>query len=286
MLACMSVSTYTAVHLGRGSCIQVLGSHMSSEYNMENLVKAPFPENPELAAHHRRVRAARYRATHLTSGLTNKQVHWQPEASRWSIAQCLQHLVVTGRKMVPRLAWGIAEARRKGWLSPGPFRYGWLSTWLVQQVSYTGGPPRRRFRAPRAYHPMAYGFEGFPGRTDHSFKAAKRAGETGQPDRGLRPDAAGDSVPTSQPDGAGSPVGACPSLDGLLRDFFLLQDHLQGLMEKADGVDLARIKVTSAASRWLRLSLGLWFALLVGHQERHLAQAERVRKQADFPSGR
>ncbi len=252
---------------------------------METLAKAPFPENPELAAHLRRVGDARERAARLTSGLTAAQVHWQPEVGCWSIAQCLQHLVVTGGKMVPRLAWGIAEARRKGWLSPGPFQYGWLSNWFVRQVSDMGWPPRRRFRAPPAYNPMAYGFEGYPGRIHQPLGTAKRVGEAGQQDDGGRPEGADDTAPASQPDGAGSPVGARPSPDDLLLDFLLLQDHLQGLMEKADGVDLARIKITSAASRWLRLRLGQWFALLAGHQERHLAQAERVRERVDFPSG-
>jgi hypothetical protein len=161
----------------------------------------------------------------LVRGLTEDQLNQQPAPGSWSIAQCLNHLVITGQKMVPRLAWGVAQARQKGWLGTGPFKYGWLGNWFVRQVADATSPPRRRFSAPRTYAPAEH-FD--------------------------------------------------PSV--LLQDFLLLQDHWQGLLEKADGVDLSRVRVASAAARFLRLQLGQWFALLVGHQERHLSQAERARE--------
>lgn len=196
---------------------------------MGTLQETPLPRNPELADLTRRVEAARPRASRLLSGLTREQANRQPEPGGWPVAQCLHHLVITGQKMVPRLAWGVARARQKRWLAEGPFRYGWLGNWFVRQVIDVSSSPRRRFPAPRAFAPTE----------DHD-----------------------------------------PSV--LLQDFLLLQDHWQGLLEKADGVDLARVQVTSAASRFVRLQLGQWFALLVGHQERHLGQAERARGKLGF----
>jgi len=196
---------------------------------MQTKQATPLPRNPELADLARRVVAARPRASRLLLGLTREQANWQPAPGSWSAAQCLHHLVITGQRMVPRLAWGIARARQKGWLAEGPFRYGWLGNWFVRKVVDVSSPPRRRFSAPRAFAPTE----------DHD-----------------------------------------PS--DLLQDFLLLQDHWQGLLEKADGVDLARVRITSAASRLVRLQLGQWFALLVGHQERHLGQAERAREKLGF----
>jgi len=63
----------------------------------------------------------------------------------------------------------------------------------------------------------------------------------------------------------------------LLGAYGALQRNMVERVEAANGLDLARIKVTSPATRWVRLSLGQWFALIAGHQERHLAQARRAR---------
>ncbi len=66
--------------------------------------------------------------------------------------------------------------------------------------------------------------------------------------------------------------------------FNQLQDEFAVRIERANGLDLARIKVPSAAggvAGLLKLSLGQWFALLANHQDRHLAQARDVRTAMD-----
>ncbi len=63
--------------------------------------------------------------------------------------------------------------------------------------------------------------------------------------------------------------------------FDRLQTDFIERLRHAKGLDLARIKVPSAAGGFgvlIRLSLGQWFALLANHQDRHLAQAMDVRK--------
>ncbi len=51
--------------------------------------------------------------------------------------------------------------------------------------------------------------------------------------------------------------------------------YLQKL-ERANGLDLKKIKVPSPALSILKLSLGQWFALLINHQKRHYVQAREV----------
>jgi hypothetical protein len=55
-------------------------------------------------------------------------------------------------------------------------------------------------------------------------------------------------------------------------------------MVGASGVDLAAVKVTSPASKLLRLSLGMAYWILTAHEKRHLWQARNVRNNAAFPS--
>jgi hypothetical protein len=51
------------------------------------------------------------------------------------------------------------------------------------------------------------------------------------------------------------------------------------------GLHLARIRITSPASRFFRMSLGQCFGMLAAHQRRHLWQARGVRDTDGFPSG-
>jgi hypothetical protein len=55
-------------------------------------------------------------------------------------------------------------------------------------------------------------------------------------------------------------------------------------LRQANGVDLAKARVRSPASRWLRLPLGSAFALMAAHERRHLWQARQVLARRDCPS--
>lgn len=47
-------------------------------------------------------------------------------------------------------------------------------------------------------------------------------------------------------------------------------------LRQANGLDLARSRVASPAARWIRMSLGSGFAMMIAHERRHLQQARRV----------
>jgi hypothetical protein len=49
------------------------------------------------------------------------------------------------------------------------------------------------------------------------------------------------------------------------------------LMEKANGLDLARVKIPLIQPKWAKMPLGARFALITAHDRRHLWQAEQVR---------
>ena len=54
-------------------------------------------------------------------------------------------------------------------------------------------------------------------------------------------------------------------------------------LRQANGVDLAKAKVVSPASRLLHISLGSGFALQIAHERRHLWQARQLMARPDFP---
>lgn len=164
----------------------------------------------------------------LLNGMTEVQFHWSPIAARWSIAQCLVHLVTIGGKYLPILDETIANARADRLLSRGPFRYGFIERWFVRS---TEPPPGIRLRTPIAARP-----------------------------------------PDDQP------------LPFVIASFLMMQGDLRKRIRAANGIDLARAKVTSPFIRALKMGLGPSFEFLAAHERRHLWQAWQVRKDERFPA--
>lgn len=71
------------------------------------------------------------------------------------------------------------------------------------------------------------------------------------------------------------------SISRLEKSFTQLQDQFIERVERANGYDLARVKIPSPVTRLLKLSLGQWFGLLAGHQMRHFMQAMEVRRRLE-----
>jgi hypothetical protein len=74
------------------------------------------------------------------------------------------------------------------------------------------------------------------------------------------------------------------SLEAVAREFFATQDELLRLIHEANGINLARVKITSPVTRLVRLSLGQAFGLIATHERRHLWQARQVKGGREFPT--
>lgn len=70
----------------------------------------------------------------------------------------------------------------------------------------------------------------------------------------------------------------------IMAAFRAYQVQLIDRLRQANGLDLARARVNSPASRWMRIPLGSAFAVTAAHERRHLWQAERVIANPGFPS--
>lgn len=71
-----------------------------------------------------------------------------------------------------------------------------------------------------------------------------------------------------------------PSAKQTVAEFEEHHQRLDSLIRDANGLDLARIRVTSAFSKYVRYSLGMGFWILLAHDRRHILQAREVLRQA------
>lgn len=71
--------------------------------------------------------------------------------------------------------------------------------------------------------------------------------------------------------------------DQVMSEFLSIHDRLKELIGNSNGLDLARIKVGTPISKFVKFSLGQRFALITAHDRRHLWQAWQVRKHPGFP---
>jgi hypothetical protein len=69
----------------------------------------------------------------------------------------------------------------------------------------------------------------------------------------------------------------------IMAAFRAYQVQFTDRLRQANGLDLARARVTSPVARWIRMPLGSGFEMMVAHERRHLAQARRVIAAPAFP---
>jgi len=86
----------------------------------------------------------------LVDGVSETQFHWSPQPGAWSIGQCIDHLNVALQQYLVILEPAIANTRKSGALSEGPFVYGFLSRMFLRM---TLPPVKRRFSAPKVFVP-------------------------------------------------------------------------------------------------------------------------------------
>ncbi len=104
----------------------------------------------EVAATRRELDEARAAGRELLAPLTPAQWGWRPAKERWSIGDCVAHLVQTNRVYVEAIEAAIAKGRERGLVSDGPYHHGFLGEFMIREME---PPPRRRFRAPRPFLP-------------------------------------------------------------------------------------------------------------------------------------
>ncbi|MGH9146564.1 MAG: DinB family protein [Vicinamibacterales bacterium] len=105
---------------------------------------------PELRAYLEQLAAIERDARRLLDGLTDAQLTWRETHTTWSVADCLNHLLVTGGHSTKAIRRALADARSRRLTGSGPFRHGMVGNWFVRLMD---APPGVKFKAPKAYRP-------------------------------------------------------------------------------------------------------------------------------------
>ena len=106
---------------------------------------------PELETYLDQLLSIRQDADGLMSSLTDEQFNWRPAPNRWSMCECFDHLNITAEQLfIPRIDAAIADARRRGLTSAGPFVYPALQRLFLRMNE---PPPKIRFKAPTILKP-------------------------------------------------------------------------------------------------------------------------------------
>lgn len=90
-------------------------------------------------------------AERIAGPLSAAQALWRPEAGRWSVADCIEHLNETARRYIERVDGGLTLARRKR-RHDGPVHFGFL---FKRAIASMEPPPQHRLPAPDAFVPEA-----------------------------------------------------------------------------------------------------------------------------------
>ena len=79
------------------------------------------------------------------------------------------------------------------------------------------------------------------------------------------------------------PAPSRPRAD-IMAAFHAYQVQFVDRLRQANGLDVARARVSSPVSSWLRIPLGSGFALQIAHERRHLWQARALTSKPGFPA--
>ncbi len=107
---------------------------------------------PERADLERQLDAITTEADRVLAGLSEAQVNWRPAPDRWSVGECLSHLNVSIRAVLPALDRAIETARAQGLVGAGGGRTGWFANWMVRSQE---PPVKRRVRTFPMFQPVA-----------------------------------------------------------------------------------------------------------------------------------
>src|SRR4030095_12742942 len=84
------------------------------------------------------------------SGLNEEQLNWKTFSSRWSIAQCLDHILVTNTKYFEIFDQLLNKGYRpSSWERVSPF----TSWWGKQLLRSTGAIAATKLKAPKVFAP-------------------------------------------------------------------------------------------------------------------------------------
>lgn len=88
----------------------------------------------------------------LLEGVTEDQFNKRPGSGGWSIAECVDHLIVTGKDYTRQIENGLRKAEKKKLFLKGPYKFSWIGKNFIRNVE---PPVKRKFKNPARWTPEA-----------------------------------------------------------------------------------------------------------------------------------
>jgi hypothetical protein len=159
--------------------------------------------------------------------LNAQQLNWKPSAERWSVAQCLEHLLHANQEMFAPMDAAMANPHGAGFLARLPVWSELCGKFMIKIVS-------------------------------PNFKQKLKAPSTARP--------------------------ATSAIDAeIVTRFLAMQPTILERINRLESLGTKPIVMTSPFVRWITYSLLDACRLMVAHERRHLAQAQRVMEAPGFP---
>lgn len=105
---------------------------------------------PDIADYVRQIAAIKADASSLVGGLSQEAFTWRPAAGKWSAGQCVEHLNITHRAMLPRMQEAAERTRASGRRARGVMRHGFFMRWFIADME---PPSKRRYATGRDFVP-------------------------------------------------------------------------------------------------------------------------------------
>ncbi len=183
------------------------------------LVESTSIKNPWLAERANEIRNSIADIEREVAPLAYLELGWRDAAGGWSIAQIMEHLIITDQSYIDRLTELLREPSRKPVYQP--WRPSLIGRFLVRSQMPES---KRKVTTPPVWRPG--------------------------------PEARADVV----------------------QEYIAVRQRLLQLLSQADGHDLNRTRLSSPASKLIRLNLGDAIMTLVVHTQRHLQQIRRIKE--------
>jgi hypothetical protein len=104
----------------------------------------------EVADYARQIEAIKADASTLVGGSSDEAFRWAPGPDRWSAGQCLEHLNITDRSMLPPMRQAAQRVRAAGRRAKRPTQHSFFMRWFIKDME---PPPKRRYQTGSGFLP-------------------------------------------------------------------------------------------------------------------------------------
>lgn len=86
----------------------------------------------------------------LLNGLTEEQFNKKPGSGGWSVGECVDHLIITGKDYTNQIERGLKKAQQKNLMLKSNYKFSWIGKKFIKNIE---PPVKRKFKVPARWSP-------------------------------------------------------------------------------------------------------------------------------------